>query len=594
MTVRRRVACEILFLLLVVGDTLASTLNPMDILRAQMAYIKANDHMSTTTKKYHEITRNPSNTPQAIRNTPTPPPTPLKFDLSALLSTEHIPTHSSPAYNSPTTTNISPTGSQNVLRTTGSTTKQPSMYNRLEITTQGTRGPARSSVLGSLFELGINEVEESEPGVEQTAAQLKPAADHKAAMSSLTKLLRELGNMTVLPLVTQEGHQSLANFTGNNSSLSHYLDAVRGNAWGQFKGLALSYTNWMEKEYKMQPLTEKLPLDFIKKVLDLGDRVNFLHVVGKKVDPGLAKFLADQLQPLFSHFETLTAGKLVGGRLSSAVGGIVRDAAWKSMHQFVNHVLKVADNFVTKEELEHFKKDLAKTSPLAAQGLDLILNGPPEAPPTPGGRSLYARSGYRDGGHGGGYGGYGAYDESYGSYGTQGYSSGGYAAGLLLDPYLILAGLGAAVLLAYLAYRVIVTTEAAAARSYNDLTFMDLSDIPGVVHSLYSMLEDAEDKYREKRSVSGAQDDADDLIQAVNSLWYEHEDEIGCVRCSLFQYANDHVFTSMRTGHNIALAGLAQILGSPGSGQLFDQVAGRVLEGQAVSCHRRDNTCDLH
>lgn len=552
MASKGRLAGEILLLLLVVGNSLASTINPMDILRAQMAYIKASDQMSAS-KRYQETTQKPSSIPQVIRNISTPPSS-TPPDLRAFVSTEYISTPPSLASRRPTTADVSPTSSQNILRTTGST-RQPSIYNNREVTTQETRDTTRSSVLGSLFELGMNDVEETEAGVKKTAVHSKPVADHKSAMASLTKLLRELGNMTVLPLVPQEGNTTLVDIKGNNSSLTQYLDVLRENAWGQFKGLALSYMNWMEEEYKTQPLMEKMPLDFIKKVLDLGDRVNFLHVMGKKVDPGLAKFLADQLQPLFSHFERLTAGKLVGGKLSSAVGGIVRDAAWKSMHQFVNHVLKVADNFVTKEELEHFKNDLAKASPLAAQGLDLILNGPPQAPATPEGRSFSSRSGYRDGGYGGvGYGGYGAYDESYGSYGGgHGYSSGGYAAGLLLDPYLILAGLGAAVLLAYLAYRVIVTTEGGERRSFNDLTFMDLSDVPGVVHSLYSMLEDADDKYRKKRSMSELQDDDDDLIQAVNSLWWEHEDQVGCVRCSLFHYALDHVHTSMRTGHHLVV-----------------------------------------
>lgn len=41
-------------------------------------------------------------------------------------------------------------------------------------------------------------------------------------------------------------------------------------------------------------------------------------------------------------------------------------------------------------------------------------------------------------------------------------------------------------------------------------------------------------------------------------------------------------------------AGLAQMLGSRGSGQLLDHVAGRVMEGEPVTCHRRHNTCDLH
>lgn len=410
-----------------------------------------------------------------------------------------------------------------------------------------------NSVLGSLFELGLSDIEEQEP--------IQKKKQKEEEDSPLNEILQEIKHMPFLPLV--EMNDTLAeNELGEGNPLLGYLDSIRGDAWAQFKSMAVSYTNWLEDEYKIQDLTDQLPLDLIKKVLDLGDRVNFLHVVGKRVDPGLAKYVADQLQPVFSRFDSLGAGRVLNGRVSSLVGGIVRDAAWKTMHQFVGHVLKVAERVVSKEDIVAFQEDLAKNSPIVAKGLQFIMSDQPLMAPGATGRSMSNR-GYRDyyddgygyEGHvsshgGGGYGGYGAYDDSYGSS-----MHGGYGYGVYLDPYLILGGIGAAALLAFLAYRLIVTTARRRRRS-DDLTLMDLSDMPNIVYSFYNMLEAAESKYGGAEGGSDdlpRLDDSDDLAEGLNSLWREFADGEGCVRCSLFDFVRSHFFTGLNVADSLAV-----------------------------------------
>ncbi|XP_042865867.1 uncharacterized protein LOC122249236 [Penaeus japonicus] len=416
-----------------------------------------------------------------------------------------------------------------------------------------------NSVLNSLFELGLSDIEEP---VEEKKK--------KEEESPLNEILQEIKHLPFLPLVdVNDTLPSGVNDVGDGNPLLGYLDTIRGDAWAQFKSLAVSYTNWLEDEYKIQDLTDQLPLDLIKKVLDLGDRVNFLHVVGKRVDPGLAKYIADQLQPVFSRFESLGAGRVLNGRVSSLVGGIVRDAAWKTMHQFVGHVLKVAERVVSREDIEAFQEDLAKNSPIVAKGLQFIMSDQPIMASEATGRSMSNR-GYRDyddgygydghisgyssggyggggGGGGGGYGGYGAYDDSYGSS-----MHGGYGYGVYLDPYLILGGIGAAALLAFLAYRLIVTTMRRRRRS-DDLTLMDLSDMPNIVYSFYNMLETAENKYGSEEDNPPQLDDSDDLAEGLNSLWREYESEGGCVRCSLFDFVQNHFFTGLNVADNLAV-----------------------------------------
>ncbi|XP_042222405.1 uncharacterized protein LOC121866774 [Homarus americanus] len=499
------------------------------------------------------------------------------------------------------------------------------------------KATTENSVLGSLFELGAIDITvQGSPTKKNVKQQIEPTK-----LAPLKDIMEELSNMTFLPLVPMDGSSSAEeNHIGENSDLLNYLDGVRSDAWGQFKSLALGYTNWLDHEYEVQHLSGKLPLNLINKVLSLGDRVNFLHLVGKRVDPGLTEYIGDQLKPLLTHFESVTASRMLGGSVSNTISGIVRDAAWKAIHQFVGHVLKVAENYVTREDLEKFSTNLAKTSPMAAKGLDLILNGPLERSAAAEGRSLMNRKGYseyHDGygqseyARGYGYGGYGAYDDSYSSYGTQpvgggggygsagggggygsaggggGYGSaggggfglsGGYASGIQLDPYLILGGLGASVLLAFLAYRIIVTTEEEEDDSFGrhfskDLYLRDLSDVPSVVHSIYSMLEDTENKYKSKRSLPLHQDDSDDLVQGLNSLWWEHENYFGCVRCSLFNFLIDHGHADNDLLRRLAVAGVAHLLGAERSGQLLDEVTGLILEGRPATCEQEDNTCTL-
>ncbi|XP_068200308.1 uncharacterized protein [Palaemon carinicauda] len=454
---------------------------------------------------------------------------------------------------------------------------------------------AGDSVLGSLFELGVSDIEEAGPPPERKE-------------SPSNELLNEILELPFLPLTKNNGalsHEGKGDHS--KSPLLQYLDMIRGDAWAQFKSLALSYSNWLEDEYKTQDITDKLPIDLFKKILDLGDRVNFLHVVGKKVDSGLAGFLADEMKPLFDHFETFNPGRAFGSSLSTVINNIMRDTAWKTMHQFIGHVLGVAERFVSRKDIEDFRADLAISSPLVAKGLDIIMNGPPAEAAE--GRSLIARKGYHDSdyghkdnyghkdhyvhkdhyGHediGYGYGAYGSFDEAYGVY-NQGYSS-----GVFLDPYLILGGLGAAALLAYLAYKVIVTTAGERRRRSDDLTFMELSDMPNLVYSFYSLLEGADEKY------GGVEefplDDTEDLVSALNSLWYEREEEVGCVRCTLYNYVRDHFSLGHNAANSLLVAGIAHALGADGSGQLLDEVGSVLAEGQQPKdCLRQGNTCHI-
>ncbi|XP_042232340.1 uncharacterized protein LOC121873095 [Homarus americanus] len=446
---------------------------------------------------------------------------------------------------------------------------------------------SENRVLGSLFELGVSHLERQGIKVKEDVVSRSDTVTRLNDTSSLYPESRE-GSLSD-PGVDIEDKLPLLQF----------LDGLRMDAWAQLKTMALTYIELLDQEYKTQKVTQKLPLDLIKKVLELGDRVNFLHIVGKKVDPGLVEFLVSHLRPIWSQFERFTTRNNPEGSGSPTFRDIVRGAALKTLHQFVGHVLRVTGNYFTSDELDNYKNELVSIVPIAAEGLDLIMNGVSKSPGYVEGRSMVQRQGYGYGGYSQGYGGYGGDGEiSYGGYGAHDdYGTSGYGYGVYLDPYLVLGSIGAAALLCFLAYKVIMTksTTMTLRRRSNEeyLSFLDSSDVPEVVHSIYSMLEGANDKYRSRRSLSSHLDFTDDLAQSLNSLWWEHEHHYGCVRCLLFNYTVERNHTEDNRLQRLTVAGMAHLLGADRSGQLVDEVTNLTLEGRPVICEQVSNTCNL-
>ncbi|XP_071525246.1 uncharacterized protein [Panulirus ornatus] len=440
-----------------------------------------------------------------------------------------------------------------------------------------------NSVLSSLFQLGLSDIEEQ-------------GAINSERESPLRNLIKDLGNMTSIPLAAWDGPLSLDDDDAaqDKTLLLQYLDGIRNDAWAQFKSMILGYTEFLEREYEEQERTDELPLDLIKKILDLGDGMNFLHVLGRDVDPELPQYLMSQLQPLLSRLSNVNTGRTLGESVSSIIGTFVRSAAWKSLRYFVNHVLSVAEDYVSREELEEYSAELTSSIPIVAEGLDLILNDPARPSVTREGRFLASWLGYGGGGYGDGYGndnrvgygGYGAYGDSYGT------SS--YKYGIYLDPYLVLAGIGAAALLSFLAQKIVMMTPMPGRHlgSDYDLTrLMGLSDSPGVVGSLHTALEAAGDKYESKRS-SGSQ--MDDLIHQLNSLWWESKKDAGCLRCLVFNLTASQAHATHNLLRDLTLVVVAHLLGSERSGQLLDEVTSLRLKGtEPVTCEREANTCRI-
>ncbi|XP_053646083.2 uncharacterized protein [Cherax quadricarinatus] len=449
---------------------------------------------------------------------------------------------------------------------------------------------AVGSVLESLFDLGLRSLEKQKAKEQEEEALVEDIV--KLGFDSSISMSSGLGGSTSMSSGLSGSTSTSVEPSGyvdgqKPSPLLRFLKGLRENAWQQLKSMALSYITLLSREYERQDLQEKLPLDLIKNMVNFGDGVNFLHILSKRVDPGLTEHVIHQLKPMLVNLSAST-GLQEGG--TSFFKRLVRTIALKSIREFTTHVLGVTRRYFTEEDLKDYKDYLALSFPAAKAGLDLILNMPLKSQVSSGGRFLVGTQLYgTNSGYNANRAGHGGYDSGVG-YGAQNPYGTSYNYGVYMDPYLVLGSLGAAALLSLLVFKVMASISTTKARSLPENFDTDMID---TFSTLYTVLDDADDKYRHRRSSPTTMDDSDDLIHGINSLWREHQNDFGCVRCSLFRSIVAPGFTRHNVGKDLALVGVAHMLGTERSGQLVDEVAGLVMEGKPVTCEREINTCVL-
>ena len=325
------------------------------------------------------------------------------------------------------------------------------------------------------------------------------------------------------------------------------LSMFSNGGWTLLKTKVIETINQFTTESEDQIL----PISGIKKFLEMGDKIHFIYALSNKLDPKFSKYLTDQLSPLFNKLNFFENGSYLTNTTDSAWMNMIKNLASKSVGFMVTKIQNAVKNYLSEEDLLQYKKTLDNFNPIAASGLNFLLNIEDNSE----NQTLrlsrmydsYERQRSDRGDHFGGYS--GSYDsgDSYGSdtYGHDtGYSSGSYHTTSYhssspsyghIDPYLLLAGLGAATLLAYVAYRILVTTVApvmgGGRRKRDILGNNELSDIPDFVYTIYDLIEKADNKYGDHEE--------DDFASNLNSLWQESVD--GCVRCALHKQVKDRI-----------------------------------------------------
>ncbi|XP_045119683.1 uncharacterized protein LOC123509456 [Portunus trituberculatus] len=452
----------------------------------------------------------------------------------------------------------------------------------------------RGSVLESLIALHLEEDEgvdiaEATPPTSITGTpRIPPDPDTgvdilKEVRPALQTILRnlqggsdDLGAPEGTKLTQGPGSPEASLVGGQRPSMLGVLDGFGLNSWGYFRDVAQGYLSLLQQEYEAQDSETQLPLNLLRSLLQAGDQVNLLKSFGEKLNPDLLGFLQGGIGPLLSP--VVEAGRAAG--VTPAVGDAVTRVARTALHHFIDHVLWVTRKDVTAKDLQDFRDDLKLRIPLVAEGLDILLaRNITEGPRAYGGYPLGGVS-YGEYGSPDGYGAYGGHA----GYGGGSYGYGGHGYGLYLDPYLVLASIGAAALLAYLGFKVILAKTTAMRRLRRD-DQLDESDLPrGLVDT---------PEYDLKGSLRFTEE-LDDLAGALNGLWVERQrhDDPACVSCWMTTFAARH--DSARPPLvPIVVSLLAHLLGAPRSGQLMDQATLQVLEGRPVTCPRVPDTCDL-
>lgn len=415
----------------------------------------------------------------------------------------------------------------------------------------------KNSVLESLYEINAREYLQAQELTSQpTMVETKVKKDKKdEAVSNVFQ------NIDFLPLVKNDHkHHHEGFISPNDKPLIDYLNSMRGEAWSHFKSIIKTYIESLDSpSSKGLKIKDSYPIKFMMRLLDTGDQINIIHLLGKKVDPEASKFLLRTLKqatPNILGFKNITEGDIYS--LMPIINKMINQFAWFSLRHIIDDLMIKINSSFANGELEKYITDLEVTNPFAAKGVRFVLSLPSHIPnynSVGEGRSfgrnrkLISRDGYgyhddhydhhMDDGYGydnhGEYGhkdiGYGHKDVGYGDYGlhdggSYGYGGGHYM-GIKLDPYLILAGIGTAALLAFVAFKVFTTMAPGRKKRSTD-------DIDLVSHVLNS-IEDAENIYE-----SSFYSEAEDLVEGVNVLWNKRLSE-KCARCSFFDLLMDKI-----------------------------------------------------
>ena len=367
----------------------------------------------------------------------------------------------------------------------------------------------QSFVLSNLFDLNAKEIKSKKEDESYETNYISPP-------NNINQLPNFLMNMYKSTL----DHNQL----NETTALKQYLYDIRSSAWGEFKKIIVQSAGLIDEKNHLSE-NDKVSLDIISNVLDLGDRVNLVHLFGKKIEPELLNYLFDNLEPYISNVPYIKNVLYLfkgNNTMMFPVSELMQSAALKTLQQFAQQIVKSAKPHVTDSEILQYYHTLKKSNPVVASGLKLILQlKDNDEYFNRGGQSkeiqkvsVKQKNGKRN------------RRNSARQFGN------GLNTQIQINPYLILAGIGAAALMTFLAYRVIVTTKSG--RAFNkrdlDLGMMDQTDSPGLISSIYNFIENAHEKYDPTYETS------DDLAYNLNNLWHEYLNSDGCLRCQLFNY----------------------------------------------------------
>lgn len=351
-------------------------------------------------------------------------------------------------------------------------------------------------LLAKLEEYPVNNYQIPTEDIKANVVSSEEKSNPINSVVSVKSVETSTASKTELPMVTGVAHQPV------NISYSvlenSFLNLFRGGGWNLIKSRILIVLERFLLSNEENIATRFITVDGVRKVLELSEMFYSLLSFAHKVNPKVTEYLADFLEPIWiviSPFEEFNSTSTSTSFLK-ALRGLANIGA----HILVKQARQQVKQYLSVEDLRNFMKNVEMTDPIAALGFDYLLEltTEEERKDQGTGRAYSIASAYdsieRDDHYGGGYG-----HDDYGHGGGYGHSGGYghmYPSYHQMDPYLLLAGLGAATLLAYVAYRILVTTTTTAAGRSLKYDFQEEEEADvSLIQSIINKIEQAEDLY---------------------------------------------------------------------------------------------------
>ncbi|KAK3872978.1 hypothetical protein Pcinc_022000 [Petrolisthes cinctipes] len=410
------------------------------------------------------------------------------------------------------------------------------------------------------------------------------------------------------------------------------------NVWMLIKSTWQRILAYVKDENSLETFLQQTPVRIINNIISLGDDLNLINFLAKKLDKDFAEFISQEINPYMGPFQCFDSfynftkengfNNIIDYFSSPNFAHTV-----SAMSRFIssyfddNFSEDVADDYIAfisfnNTELYNFYKSLLRSQKSGGRvkreefnkaASSYKFNGydfQPQQPKIEDGRQISRdTAGY--GGHSAASG-YGGYSGGYGSggYGSSYGGSGGYG-GAVVDPAVVLSSVGIGALLGFLLFRIIRGTRNGR-RDIGDgsLSLWD-SDLPdqilpwgSSVDRMKRQVNDDTQSFSLPSSLRGdvwSSDplvtdnflddhlDEDDIAHHLNHLWrlYKDTNETACVHshlCDVMANSTAHHLTGKDSSLPLIMASVGKLLGVAGSGQLVDEVTSRVVLGTQLSC----------
>ncbi|KAK4309132.1 hypothetical protein Pmani_019237 [Petrolisthes manimaculis] len=454
------------------------------------------------------------------------------------------------------------------------------------------------------------------------------------------ELIREVltDEIKELPIFNFSETNRNSNHNSTEVSTKQTTTTTSNNVWMLIKSTWQRILVYVKDENSLETFMQQTPVRIINNIISLGDDLNLINFLAKKLDKDLAELISQEINPYMGPFQCFDSfynftkdngfNNIIDYFSSPNLAHTV-----SAMSRFISAYFDdtfsedVADDYIAfisfnNTELYNFYKSLLRSQKSGGRvkreefnkaASSYKFNGydfQPQQPNTEDARQISRdTAGY--GGHSAASG-YGGYSGGYGSggYGSS-YGGGGGYGGAVVDPAVVLSSVGIGALLGFLLFRIIRGTRNGR-RDIGDgsLSLWD-SDLPhqilpwgSSVDRMKRQVNDDTQSFSLPSSLRGdvwSSDplvtdnflddhlDEDDIAYHLNHLWrlYKDTNETACVHshlCDVMANSTAHHLTGKDSSLPLIMASVGKLLGVAGSGQLVDDVTNRVVLGTQFSC----------